>query len=247
MSKLSGKVAVVTGASQGIGAGIAKSLAAESASVVVNYLKNKDSADSVVESIVASGGKAIAFGADVSDPEGAEGLIDAAIKSFGRLDILVNNSGVYEFAPLEAITLQSYDRVFKTNVLGVVLTTQAGAKHMTAGGSIINVGSNITSMLMPTSAIYAGSKAAVNAITRVLSKELGPKKIRVNCVMPGPVDTETSRAMGGGNSEQVKMIIGMTPLGRIGQPEDIASVVTFLASEDAVWVTGALLLNSGGL
>lgn len=247
MSKLSGKVAVVTGASQGIGAGVAKSLAAEGAAVVVNYLKNKDGAAAVVEAITSSGGKAIAFGADVSEPEGAEGLIEAAIKSFGRLDILVNNSGVYEFAPLEAITLESYDRVFKTNVLGVVLTTQAGARRMADGGSIINVGSNITSMLMPTSTIYAGSKAAVEAITRVLSKELGPRNIRVNCIMPGPVDTETSRAMGGGNSEQMKMIIGMTPLGRIGQPQDIASVVTFLASENAAWITGAMLLNSGGL
>jgi 3-oxoacyl-[acyl-carrier protein] reductase len=247
MSKLAGKVAVVTGASQGIGAGIAKSLAAEGASVVVNYVKNKEGAGAVVESINGSGGKAIAFGADVASPAGAEGIIDTAIRHFGRLDILVNNSGIYEFAPLEAVTVESFERVFKTNVLGVVLTTQAAVKQMREGGTIINIGSNITSMLMPTSTIYAGSKAAVEAITRVLSKELGSKKIRVNCVLPGPVDTETSRAMGGGDSDQMKMIIGMTPLGRIGEPQDIASAVKFLASEDAGWVTGALLLTSGGL
>jgi 3-oxoacyl-[acyl-carrier protein] reductase len=247
MSKLAGKVAVVTGASQGIGAGIAKSLAAEGASVVVNYMKNKEGAGAVVESINGSGGKAIAFGADVASPAGAEGIIDTAIRHFGRLDILVNNSGIYEFAPLEAVTVESFERVFKTNVLGVVLTTQAAVKQMREGGTIINIGSNITSMLMPTSTIYAGSKAAVEAITRVLSKELGSKKIRVNCVLPGPVDTETSRAMGGGDSDQMKMIIGMTPLGRIGEPQDIASAVKFLASEDAGWVTGALLLTSGGL
>jgi 3-oxoacyl-[acyl-carrier protein] reductase len=180
-------------------------------------------------------------------PAGAEGIIDTAIRHFGRLDILVNNSGIYEFAPLEAVTVESFERVFKTNVLGVVLTTQAAVKQMREGGTIINIGSNITSMLMPTSTIYAGSKAAVEAITRVLSKELGSKKIRVNCVLPGPVDTETSRAMGGGDSDQMKMIIGMTPLGRIGEPQDIASAVKFLASEDAGWVTGALLLTSGGL
>jgi 3-oxoacyl-[acyl-carrier protein] reductase len=247
MNKLAGKVAVVTGASQGIGAGIAKSLAAEGASVVVNYVKNKEGAGAVVESINGSGGKAIAFGADVASPAGAEGIIDTAIRHFGRLDILVNNSGIYEFAPLEAVTVESFERVFKTNVLGVVLTTQAAVKQMREGGTIINIGSNITSMLMPTSTIYAGSKAAVEAITRVLSKELGSKKIRVNCVLPGPVDTETSRAMGGGDSDQMKMIIGMTPLGRIGEPQDIASAVKFLASEDAGWVTGALLLTSGGL
>lgn len=247
MSKFDGKVAVVTGASVGIGAGIAKQLAADGASVIVNYAKNQAAADSVVQSIRDAGGKAVAVRADVSNPEQVDALIEAAVKNFGRLDILVNNSGIYEFAPLEAVTLDSFDRVFRTNVLGVVLATQAAAKHMTDGGSVINIGSNITSMLMPTSTIYAGSKAAVDAITRVLSKELGPKSIRVNCVLPGPVDTEGSRAMGGGNSEQMKMIVGMTPLGRIGQPQDIASVVSFLASTEAAWVTGSLLLASGGL
>jgi len=247
MSKLDGKVAVVTGASLGIGAGIAKRLAADGAAVIVNYAKNEAAANSVVQAIRDAGGKAVAVGADVSNPEQVDALIEAAVKNFGRLDILVNNSGIYEFAPLEAVTLDSFDRVFRTNVLGVVLATQAAAKHMTEGGSVINIGSNITSMLMPTSTLYAGSKAAVDAITRVLSKELGPKNIRVNCVLPGPVDTEGSRAMGGGNTEQMKMIIGMTPLGRIGQPQDIASVVSLLASDEAAWVTGSLLLASGGL
>lgn len=247
MSKLDGKVAIVTGASLGIGAGIAKQLAADGAAVIVNYAKSEAAANSVVQSIRDTGGKAAAVKADVTNPEQIDALIEAAVKNFGSLDILVNNSGIYEFAPLEAVTLDSFDRVFRTNVLGVVLATQAAAKHMTEGGTVINIGSNITSMLMPTSTIYAGSKAAVDAITRVLSKELGPKNIRVNCVLPGPVDTEGSRAMGGGNSEQMKMIIGMTPLGRIGQPQDIASVVSFLASTEATWVTGSLLLASGGL
>lgn len=247
MSKLAGKVTVVTGASLGIGAGIAKSLAAEGASVVVNYAKNEEAAKAVVRAIEATGGRAVAVGADVTQPIEVEALIAAALRNFGQLDVLVNNSGIYEFAPLEAVTQESFDRVFRTNVLGVVLATQAAAKHMTEGGSVINIGSNITPMLMPTSTIYAGSKAAVEAITRVLSKELGPKGVRVNSVLPGPVDTEGSRAMGGGDSSQLQMIIGMTPLGRIGQPEDIASVVTFLASQDATWVTGTLLLASGGL
>lgn len=247
MSKLAGKVAVVTGASQGIGAGIAISLAAEGAAVVVNYFKNKGAADSVVSSITSAGGKAIAVSADVSVAAGARAVIDAAVQHYGRLDILVNNSGIYEFAPLEAITAESFEKTFNLNVLGVLLTTQAAAQHLGEGGSVINIGSNITTMTMPTSAVYAGSKAAVETITRVLSKELGPKKIRVNCVVPGPVDTENSRSKLAGFEEQMKMIIGMTPLGRIGQPSDIASVVTFLASDDAGWVTGAVILNSGGL
>jgi 3-oxoacyl-[acyl-carrier protein] reductase len=244
MSKLAGKVAVVTGASQGIGAGIAKALAAEGAAVVVNYLKNKQAAASVVEAITQAGGKAIAFGADVAD---AEGIIDVAIKNFGRLDIVVNNSGTSESTPLGSITEESFDKIFKVNVLGVLLTTQAASKHLKEGGSVINIGSSITSMTPPTMAVYAGSKAAVESITKVLSKELGPKRIRVNCVMPGTTDTEMFRSHVGGNVEQLQGIVSMTPLGRIGQPSDIASVVTFLASEDAGWVTGAMILTSGGL
>src|SRR6187402_85936 len=239
MNKPGSKVAIVTGSSQGIGAGIAKALAAEGTAVVVNYVKNKTGADAVVASIAESGGRAIAVEADVTSETGAGTLVETAIQHFGRLDILVNNSGVYAFSPLDAFSAETYRRLFDTNVLGVLLTTQAATKQMADGGSIINVGSNITQMTMPTSSVYAGSKAAVESISRVLSKELGPRKIRVNCVMPGPVDTETSRSMGGGDSEQMKMIIGMTPLGRIGQPDDIASVVTFLAGDDAAWVTGA--------
>ena len=246
MGKLAGKVAVVTGASQGIGAGIAKALAAEGAAVVVNYLKSKQAATSVVEAIIQAGGKAIAFGADVAQVAGAEGIIEAAIKNFGRLDILVNNSGTSESTPLGSITEESFDKIFKVNVLGVLLTTQAAAKHLKEGGSIINIGSSITSMTPPTMAVYAGSKAAVESITKVLSKELGPKRIRVNCVMPGTTDTEMFRSHVGGNVEQLHGIVGMTPLGRIGQPGDIASVVTFLASEDSGWVTGAMILTSGG-
>ena len=247
MSKLAGKVAVVTGASQGIGTGIAKALAAEGAAVVVNYLRNKQAAASVVEAITQAGGKAIAFGADVADVAGAEGIIAAAIKNFGRLDILVNNSGAAGSTPLGSITEESFDKIFKVNVLGVLLTTQAAARHLKEGDSVINIGSNITSMSPPTMAVYAGSKAAVESITKTLSKELGPKRIRVNCVMPGTTETEMFRSQVGGNVEQLQGIVGMTPLGRIGQPSDIASVVTFLASEDAGWVTGALILTSGGL
>lgn len=247
MSKLAGKVAVVTGASQGIGAGIAKALAAEGAAVIVNYVKNKHAAASVVEAITQADGKAIAFGADVAEAVGAEGIIDAAIKNFGRLDILVNNSGTAESTPLGSITVESFDKIFKVNVLGVLLTTQAAAKHLNEGGSIINIGSSITGMTPPAMSVYTGSKAAVESITKVLSKELGPKRIRVNCVMPGTTDTEMFRSQVGGNVEQLQGIVGMTPLGRIGQPSDIASVVAFLASEDAGWVTGAMILTSGGL
>jgi 3-oxoacyl-[acyl-carrier protein] reductase len=247
MSKLAGKVAVVTGASQGIGAAIAKALAAEGAAVVVNYLKNKQAASLVAEAITLAGGKAIAVGADVAEIAGAEGIIDAAIKNFGRLDIVVNNSGTSESTPLGSITEQSFNKIFKVNVLGLLLTTQAAAKHLKEGGSVINIGSSITGMTPPTMAVYVGSKAAVESITKVLSKELGPKRIRVNCVLPGTTETEMFRNQIGGNVEQRQGIVGMTPLGRIGQPSDIASVVTFLASEDAGWVTGAMILTSGGL
>lgn len=247
MSKLAGKVAVVTGASQGIGAGIARALAAEGAAVVVNYLKNKQAAALVVEAILQAGGKAIAFEADVAQAAGAERIIDAAIKNFGRLDVLVNNSGTSESTPLGSITEESFDKIFKVNVLGVLLTTQAAVTHLKEGGSVINIGSSITGMTPPAMAVYTASKAAVESITKTLSKELGLKRIRVNSVMPGTTDTEMFRSQIAGNVEQLQGIVGMTPLGRIGQPSDIASVVTFLASEDAGWVTGASILTSGGL
>lgn len=247
MNNLTSKVAIVTGSSQGIGAGIAKALAAHGAAVVVNYAKNKVGADAIVAAITQEGGRAIAVEADVTLESGAETLANTAVEHFGRLDVLVNNSGVYQFSPLDSVTVDSYRKLFDTNVLGILLTTQAAVRRMGDGGSVVNIGSNITQMTMPMSSVYAGSKAAVEGISRVLSKELGSKKIRVNCVLPGPVDTEGTRSMGGGNSDQMKMIIGMTPLGRIGEPEDIASVVTFLASDEARWVTGANILTSGGL
>ena len=190
MSKLKGKVAVVTGASKGIGAAIAKSLAAEGASVVVNYASSKAGADTVVSAITAGGGKAVAVGGDVSKAAEAQGIIDAAIKNFGHLDILVNNSGVYEFSPIESFTEEHYNKLFNVNVLGLLLTTQAAVKHLGEGASIINIGSVVSSLTPPNSAVYTGTKGAVDAITGVLAKELGPKKIRVNSINPGMVETE---------------------------------------------------------
>src|SRR6201992_2535929 len=196
MSKLTGKVAVVTGASKGIGAAIAKSLAAEGASVVVNYASSKAGADTVVDAITKAGGKAVAVGGDVSKAAEAQGIIDAAVKNYGRLDILVNNSGVYEFAPIEALTEQQFHRIFNINVLGLLLTTQAAVKHLGAGGSIINVGSVVSRLTPPNSAVYTGTKGAVDAITGILAPALGPKKIRVNSINPGMVETEGTVSAG---------------------------------------------------
>jgi 3-oxoacyl-[acyl-carrier protein] reductase len=247
MSKLTGKVAVVTGASKGIGAAIAKSLAAAGASVVVNYASSKAGADQVVAAITAAGGKAVAVGGDVSKAADAQGIIDAAITTYGHLDILVNNSGVYEFAPIEAVTEESFHRQFNINVLGLLLVTQAAVKHLKEGASIINIGSVVSRITPPASAVYTGTKGAVDAITGVLARELGPKKIRVNTVNPGMVSTEGSRSAGFIDSDFDKAIVAQTPLGRVGQPEDIAGVVTFLASDDARWLTGEQLLTGGGL
>ncbi|MGA8477137.1 MAG: glucose 1-dehydrogenase [Chthoniobacterales bacterium] len=247
MSKLTGKVAVVTGASKGIGAAIAKSLAAEGATVVVNYASSKAGADTVVAAITAAGGKAVAVGGDVSKAAEANGIIDAAIKNYGRLDILVNNSGVYEFTPIEAITEEQFHRAFNVNVLGLLLTTQAAVKHLSEGASIINVGSVASRITPPNSAVYAGTKGAVDAITGVLSRELGPKKIRVNTINPGVVETEGTHSGGFIGSDFEKAAIAQTPLGRIGQPGDIASIAVFLASEDSAWLTGEQLLATGGL
>jgi len=246
MSKLTGKVAVVTGASKGIGAAIAKALAAEGASVVVNYASSKAGAGTVVAAITAAGGKAVAVGGDVSKAAEAQGIIEAAIKDFGRLDILVNNSGVYEFAPIEAITEDHFHRHFNINVLGLLLATQAAVKYLAEGGSIINIGSVVSSITPPNSAVYSGSKAAVDAITAVLSRELGPKKIRVNTISPGIVETEGTHSGGFIRSEFEKAALAQTPLGRIGQPGDIAAIAVFLASEDSAWLTGERLLASGG-
>ncbi len=247
MSKLTGKVAVVTGASKGIGAAIAKSLAAEGATVVVNYASSKAGAVTVVAAITAAGGKAVAVGGDVSKAAEANGIIDAAIKNYGRLDILVNNSGVYEFTPIEAITEEQFHKAFNVNVLGLLLTTQAAVKHLSEGASIINVGSVASRITPPNSAVYAGTKGAVDAITGVLSRELGPKKIRVNTINPGVVETEGTHSGGVIGSDFEKAAIAQTPLGRIGQPGDIASIAVFLASEDSAWLTGEQLLATGGL
>jgi 3-oxoacyl-[acyl-carrier protein] reductase len=247
MSKLTGKVAVVTGASKGIGAAIAKSLAAEGASVVVNYVSSKTGADAVVSAITAAGGKAVAVRGDVSKAAEAQGLIEKAIKNFGRLDILVNNSGVYEFSPIESFTEEHYSKIFNVNVLGLLLTTQAAVKHLGEGASIINIGSAVTSLTPPNTVVYAGTKGAVDAITGVLAKELGPKKIRVNSINPGMVETEGVHAGGFIGSDFEAGAVAQTPLGRIGQVDDIATVATFLASNDSKWITGELVRAGGGM
>jgi len=247
MSKLTGKVAVVTGASKGIGAAIAKSLAAEGASVVVNYASSKAGADTVVAAITAAGGKAVAVRGDVSKAAEAQDIIEAAIKNYGRLDILVNNSGVYEFAPIEAITQEHFHRHFNINVLGLLLATQAAVKYLGEGGSIINIGSVASRITPPNSAVYSGTKAAVDAITGVLSRELGPKKIRVNTLSPGVVETEGTHSGGFIGSDFEKAAIAQTPLGRIGQPDDLPGAILFFASDDAAYVTGQVLSVSGGL
>jgi len=247
VSKLKGKVAVVTGASKGIGAAIAKALAAEGASVVVNYASSKAGADKVVSAITAAGGKAVAVGGDVSKAAEAQGIIAAAIKTYGRLDVLVNNSGVYEFAPLEAVTEDSFHRQFNVNVLGLLLTTQAAAKHLGEGASIINIGSAVSRITPPNSSVYTATKGAVDAITGVLARELGPKKIRVNSINPGIVETEGTHSAGFIGSDFEKGAIAQTPLGRIGQVGDIAALAVFLASADSGWLTGDQLLASGGL
>jgi 3-oxoacyl-[acyl-carrier protein] reductase len=247
MSKLTGKVAVVTGASKGIGAAIAKALAAEGAAVVVNYASSRAGADAVVAAITAAGGKASAVQGDVSKAADAQGIIETAVETYGRLDILVNNSGVYEFSPLEDITEAHFQRQFNVNVLGLLLTTQAAAKHLGEGASIINVGSIVSRITPPGSAVYSGTKGAVDAITGVLARELGPKKIRVNTINPGMVVTEGTQGAGFIESDMATAIVSQTPLGRLGQPEDIAKVAVFLASDDSGWLTGEQVLTGGGL
>jgi 3-oxoacyl-[acyl-carrier protein] reductase len=248
MAKLTGKVAVVTGASKGIGAGIAKELAAQGASVVVNYASSKEGAEKVVAEITKAGGKAIAVGGSVAKTGEIEKLFAEAEKAYGKVDILVNNAGVYTFAPLQTITEDEIDRIFDTNVKGLLLATKAGVALFPAeGGSVINIGSLASEQTPPASAVYSGSKSAVDAITRVFAKELGPKKIRVNSVNPGPVTTEGFKAGGLEGSDFEKGAVQSTPLGRIGQPDDVATVVAFLASDDARWVTGSVIQVAGGL
>jgi 3-oxoacyl-[acyl-carrier protein] reductase len=248
MSKLAGKVAVVTGASKGIGAGIAKELAAQGASVVVNYASSKEGAEKVVAEITKAGGKAIAIGGSVANAADIDELFAETKKAYGKVDVLVNNAGVYAFAPLDAITEEEIDRIFDTNVKGLLLATKAGvALFPPEGGSVINIGSLVSEVTPVSSAVYTGTKGAVDAITRVFARELGPKKIRVNAVNPGPVVTEGVRSAGLEGSDFLNQYVQNTPLGRIGQPDDIASVVAFLASDDARWITGSLLQAAGGL
>lgn len=248
MSKLSNKVAIVTGASKGIGAGIAKALAAEGAAVVVNYASSKEGADRVVSDITGKGGKAVAVQGDVSKASDVQRLFAETKKAFGRLDVLVNNAGVYEFGALGEITEEQFHRHFNTNVLGLILATQEAAKLFgSEGGSIINIGSTVSSLTPPTTAVYTATKGAVDAVTHVLAKELGPKKIRVNSINPGMVETEGVHAAGFIGTDFQKQLEAQTPLGRIGQPEDIAPIAVFLASQDSGWLTGETLLASGGL
>ncbi|HUB91999.1 MAG TPA: glucose 1-dehydrogenase [Dyella sp.] len=246
MSKLKNKVALVTGASKGIGAAIAKALAAEGASVVVNYASSKAGADAVVNDIVKAGGKAVTVQGDVSKAADAQAIVDAAIEHYGRLDVLVNNSGVYEFAPIEAITEEHYDRQFNVNVRGLLLVTQAAVKHLGEGASIINLGSLVSRIVPENTVVYTATKGAVDAITGVLSKELGPRKIRVNALNPGMVETEGTHAAGAIGGDFEKYALAATPLGRIGQPNDIASIAVFLASDDSYWLTGERLYAGGG-
>jgi 3-oxoacyl-[acyl-carrier protein] reductase len=247
--KLAGKVAVVTGASKGIGAAIAKQLAAEGAAVVVNYASSREGADRVVAEITRTGGKAVAVQANVAKKTDIGRLFAEGKKAFGRLDILVNNAGVYEFAPLSEITEEHFHKQYDLNVLGLLLTAQEAVKHFdAAGGSIINISSVVSTLSPPNSAVYSGTKAAVDSVTRALAKELGPKKIRVNSINPGMVETEGSTSAGISHSESDfrKQIEAQTPLGRIGQPQDIAPAAVFLASDDSSWITGETLYISGG-
>jgi 3-oxoacyl-[acyl-carrier protein] reductase len=246
--KLEGKVAVVTGASKGIGAAIAKMLAAEGAAVVVNYASSREGADRVVAEIAKSSGKAIAVQANVSKQSDIQRLFGEAKKAFDRLDILVNCAGIYEFSPLENITPEHFHKQFDLNVLGLLLATQEAVRHFgPTGGSIVNISSVAAALAPPTASVYSATKAAVNAVTRSLAQELGPRKIRVNAVNPGMVETEGTHSAGITESDFRKQTEANTPLGRIGQPQDIAPAVVFLASPDSAWITGETLYISGGL
>jgi 3-oxoacyl-[acyl-carrier protein] reductase len=248
MNKLEGKIAVVTGASKGIGASIAKHLAAEGAAVVVNYASSKEGADRVVDEIATAGGKAIAVQADVSKKAEIEHLFAQTQQVFGKLDILVNNAGIYEFAPLEYITEAHFHKQFDLNVLGLILTLQEGVKHFgSEGGSIINISSIVSTLAPANGSIYSATKAAVDAITKSIAKELGPRNIRINSINPGMVETEGSHTAGMTEGEGRQQTEAQTPLGRIGQPQDIATAAVFLASSDSAWITGETLYVTGGL
>src|SRR4051794_20150125 len=247
MSKLQGRVAIVTGASKGIGASIAKHLAAEGAAVVVNYSASKANAQRVVEEITKDGGRAAAVQADVSNKADITRLFTETKLLFGRLDILVNNAGVYEFSPLENVTEEHFHKQFNLNVLGLLLTTQAALTLFSeSGGSVINISSVVSTSALPNGSVYSATKAAVDAVTKSLAKELGARKIRVNSINPGMVETEGMHAAGFAESDFRKQIEGQTPLGRIGQPQDIAGAAVFLASPSSSWITGETLYISGG-
>ncbi len=247
MSKLTGKVAVVTGASKGIGASIAEHLADEGASVVVNYASSKAGADAVVAKITAKGGKAIAVQGDVSKPADITKLFAETKKAYGKLDILVNNAGIYDFKPLADVTPEHFHSLFNLNVLGLLLTTQEAIKLIgSEGGSVINISSIVGQMPVPTAAVYSATKASVDAITVSLAGELGAKKIRVNSLNPGMVETEGLHSVGFAESDFRKHVEATTPLGRIGQPNDIATAAVFLASDDSGWITGQTLIAAGG-
>lgn len=248
MSKLKGKVALVTGASKGIGAGIAAALGAAGAAVVVNYASDAAGAERVVGEIVRRDGRAIAVQGDVSKAADVQRLFAQAVREFGVPDIVVNNAGVFRFAALEAVTAEEFHREFDTNVLGALLVTQEAAKHFgAAGGSVINISSVVSSNPGPNMAIYAATKGAMDSLTRVLALELGPRKIRVNAISPGMTETEGAREIGIFGTEFEQRLVASTPLGRIGQPDDIAPVAVFLASDDAHWITGESLRVAGGL
>ena len=248
MSTLKDKVAIVTGASSGIGAAIAEYLAAAGAAVVVNYASNREGADRVVAAITREGGKAVPVQANVAKQADIDRLFSETKKAFGRLDVLVNNAGIYAFSPIEDVTEEHVRKHFDLNVLGLLLSTKEAVRHFdAAGGSIINISSAATTLTPPNASVYTATKAAVDAITRSLAKELGPRNIRVNAINPGMVDTEGVRAGGFAEGDFRKDVEARTPLGRIGKPEDVAPVAVFLASPDAGWITGETLLVAGGL
>lgn len=244
--KLEGKVAVVTGASKGIGASIALHLAKEGASVVVNYSSSKEGALKVVSEIVKNGGKAVAVQANVANPKDIGKLFSETKKAFGKLDILINNAGIYEFAPIEEITAEHYHKTFDLNVLGVLLVIKESLKYFGSSGSIVNISSIVSKYSIANTAVYSASKAAVDALTKSLGQELGPRNIRVNCVNPGMIETEGTKTAGILDSDFRKNTESQTPLGRIGRPNDVASAVLFLASDDASWITGETLFITGG-
>ena len=247
LGKLSGKVAIITGASKGIGASIAREYAAEGASVVINYTSDKKGAEHVKHDIINSGGKAIAVQGNVSNAADVQRLFDETKEAFGRLDILVNNAGIYSFAGIEEVTEESFHSMYNTNVLGTILTIQQAVKSFNGhGGTIINTGSVATTLDMPTALVYTTTKYAVDGITRILAKELGPKKIRVNSINPGLIETEGTHTSGVMGGEGEKWHLSETPLGRVGKPKDIAKVAVFLASDDSYWVNGELITVSGG-